>query len=225
MARWQTARDISHSEAAVAASSSSTLMKAGWLVLSLWQASASWTSTPTWFAANSCSNSPRNDANTPSTCQPITHRLTSDSAPGLVLTSGRLTDCLSCGSTSHSTQNIAFRKSFPKPISWIGMEKTKPNTTKVRIRHSKETKCTVHCAEGSLKVNRITMISGQGLASFIDITNFTCILTSYGLSHKNLVDFFQNVCWISHGNCVGWICRRPGFSHRCKENCSFLCLF
>jgi len=27
---------------------------------------------------------------------------------------------------------------FPKPISWLGMEKTKPNTTKAHIHRSKE---------------------------------------------------------------------------------------
>jgi len=39
---------------------------------------------------------------------------------------------------SPSTQNRSFLSRFPEPISWLGMEKTKPNTTKARIRHSKE---------------------------------------------------------------------------------------
>jgi len=30
-------------------------------------------------------------------------------------------------------------ETFPKPISWLGMEKTKPNTTKAHIHQSKET--------------------------------------------------------------------------------------
>ena len=45
---------------------------------------------------------------------------------------------LSCGFTSKSTQNGSFRRRFPKPISWPGMEKTKSNTTKARIHQSKE---------------------------------------------------------------------------------------
>jgi len=47
-------------------------------------------------------------------------------------------DWLSCGFTSHSTQNRSFRRRFPKPISWPGMEKTKPNTIKEHIHKSKE---------------------------------------------------------------------------------------
>ena len=39
---------------------------------------------------------------------------------------------------SQSTQNRSFQRRFPKPISWFGVEKTKPNTTKVRIHQSKE---------------------------------------------------------------------------------------
>jgi len=39
---------------------------------------------------------------------------------------------------SHSTQNRSFRRRFSKPVSWPGMEKTKPNTTKARIHQSKE---------------------------------------------------------------------------------------
>ena len=46
-------------------------------------------------------------------------------------------DWLSCGFTSHSTQNRSFRRRFPKPISWLGMKKTKPNTTKALIHLSK----------------------------------------------------------------------------------------
>ena len=34
-----------------------------------------------------------------------------------------LSDWLSCGFTSHSTQNKSFRRRFPKPVSWPGMEK------------------------------------------------------------------------------------------------------
>ena len=46
---------------------------------------------------------------------------------------------LSGGFTSHSTQNRSFRRRFPKPIYWLGMEKTKPNsTTKAHIHQSKE---------------------------------------------------------------------------------------
>ena len=35
--------------------------------------------------------------------------------------------------------------------------------------------------------------------SFIDITNFTCVLILYGLSCKNLLDFVTKVSWISPG--------------------------
>jgi len=45
--------------------------------------------------------------------------------------------------------------------------------------------------------------------SFVDITIFTCILILYGLSHKNLLEFFKNVSRISPGNGLGWICRHP----------------
>jgi len=45
---------------------------------------------------------------------------------------------LSCGFTSHSTQNRSFWRHFPKPIFWLGMKKTKPDTTKAHIHQSKE---------------------------------------------------------------------------------------
>ena len=45
---------------------------------------------------------------------------------------------LSCGSTSHSTQNRSFRIWFPEPICWLDIAKTKPNTSKAHIHQSKE---------------------------------------------------------------------------------------
>ena len=48
------------------------------------------------------------------------------------------TNWLSCGFMSHSTQNTLFRRRFPKPISWLDMEKNKLNTTKACIHQSKE---------------------------------------------------------------------------------------
>jgi len=45
---------------------------------------------------------------------------------------------VSCGFTSHWTQNRSFQRRFPKPISWLSMEKTRPNTTKARIHQSRE---------------------------------------------------------------------------------------
>ena len=45
---------------------------------------------------------------------------------------------LSCGLTPHSTQNRRFQRRFPKPISWLGMRKTKPKTTEACIHQSKE---------------------------------------------------------------------------------------
>jgi len=45
---------------------------------------------------------------------------------------------LKAGFTSHSTQNRSFPKRFHKPSSWLGMKKTKPNTTKASIHQSKE---------------------------------------------------------------------------------------
>jgi len=45
----------------------------------------------------------------------------------------RLIHWLNWGFTSHSKQNRSFRRRFPKPISLLGMEKNKPNTTKARI--------------------------------------------------------------------------------------------
>jgi len=32
----------------------------------------------------------------------------------------------------------SFQRRSPKPVSWLGMEKTKPNTTKAHIHQSKE---------------------------------------------------------------------------------------
>jgi len=46
----------------------------------------------------------------------------------------RLTDSF----TPRSTQNRSFRRRIPMPISRLGVEKTKPNTTKVCIHQSKE---------------------------------------------------------------------------------------
>jgi len=45
-------------------------------------------------------------------------------------------DWLSCGFTCHLTRNRSFHRRFDKPISWLGMEKTKPNTTKASIHQS-----------------------------------------------------------------------------------------
>ena len=36
-------------------------------------------------------------------------------------------DWLSCGFTANSTQNGSFRRRFPKPICWLGMEKKQHN--------------------------------------------------------------------------------------------------
>jgi len=36
------------------------------------------------------------------------------------------------------TQNKVILETFHKPISWLGMAKTKPNTAKARIYQSKE---------------------------------------------------------------------------------------
>ena len=44
------------------------------------------------------------------------------------MTKWRLIDWLSCGFTSHSTQNRLSRRRFPKPFSWLCIEKSKPNT-------------------------------------------------------------------------------------------------
>ena len=53
---------------------------------------------------------------------------------------GWLIDWLSCGFTSHFnlTQNRSFQRRFPKPVSWLGIEKTIPNTTKACIHQAKE---------------------------------------------------------------------------------------
>ena len=37
------------------------------------------------------------------------------------------TDRLSCGFTSHSTQNSSFWRRFPEPISWLCLEKANSN--------------------------------------------------------------------------------------------------
>jgi len=43
---------------------------------------------------------------------------------------------LNCAFTSRSTQNRSFCRRLPKPVSWLGMEKTKPNTRKTRNHQS-----------------------------------------------------------------------------------------
>jgi len=47
-------------------------------------------------------------------------------------------DWLSCGFTSHWTQNRSFRRRVPMPFSWLGTEETKLNTTKARTHQSEE---------------------------------------------------------------------------------------
>jgi len=42
---------------------------------------------------------------------------------------------------SHSTQNMPFRGSFPKPISWLGMGK-KLNLTQQKHAYTSQKKCT-----------------------------------------------------------------------------------
>jgi len=44
----------------------------------------------------------------------------------------------SCGFTAHSTQNRSFPRRFPKPISWVDIEKAKPKATISRIHQRKE---------------------------------------------------------------------------------------
>ena len=51
-----------------------------------------------------------------------------------------LIDWLSCGFTSHSTQNRWFRRRSPKPISWLGMEKL--NLTQQKHTFANQNKCT-----------------------------------------------------------------------------------
>ena len=51
-----------------------------------------------------------------------------------------LIDWLSRGFMSHSTQNRSFRRRFPKPICWLGMEKTKPNQKKCTRTQNKHKK-------------------------------------------------------------------------------------
>jgi len=50
-----------------------------------------------------------------------------------------LTDWLSCGFTSHSTQNRSFRRLSPSQSLGLVRKKTKPNTTKAHIHQWKET--------------------------------------------------------------------------------------
>ena len=45
----------------------------------------------------------------------------------------------SCGFTSHSTQNTLFRRRFPKPISWLDMEKI--NLTQQKHAFTNQKKC------------------------------------------------------------------------------------
>jgi len=49
---------------------------------------------------------------------------------------------LSCGFTSHSTQNGSFRRHFPKPISWPGMEKLNRTQQKHTFTNRKKCKTT-----------------------------------------------------------------------------------
>ena len=50
--------------------------------------------------------------------------------------------------------------------------------------------------------------------SFIDFTNFDCILMLYGF----LLEFFKNVCWTSPGNWLGWLCRLTGWFDWLESN-------
>ena len=52
-----------------------------------------------------------------------------------------LIDWLSCGFPSHSIQSRSFWRRFPKPISWLGMEK-KLNLTQQKHAFTNEKKCT-----------------------------------------------------------------------------------
>ena len=54
------------------------------------------------------------------------------------------TDWLSCGFTSHSTQDRSFPRHFIKPIFWLGVKKTKPNTTKAAFANQKKCTTTQH---------------------------------------------------------------------------------
>jgi len=78
----------------------------------------------------------------------------------------RLIDWLSCGFTSYSAQNRSFWRRFPKPISWLGMEKTKPNTTKARFQ---KTCTTTQINTKKLKPGLVTFYNiwpGNGVGLF-----------------------------------------------------------
>ena len=51
---------------------------------------------------------------------------------------------LRCGlrPASHSTQNTSFWRRFPKPVSWLGTEETKPNQTQQKHAFTNQKKCT-----------------------------------------------------------------------------------
>jgi len=63
-----------------------------------------------------------------------------------------VTDWLSCGVTSYSTQNRSFRRRFPKPTS---MEKTKLNATKACIHRSKEMYDTKYTQKTKARFSRL----------------------------------------------------------------------
>jgi len=54
---------------------------------------------------------------------------------------------------------------FPKPISWLGIKKTKPNTTRARIRQSKEIYNTKKLKPGLAAFDDIQCDKGAGLFS------------------------------------------------------------
>ena len=57
-------------------------------------------------------------------------------------------DWWSCGFTSRSTQNRSFRRFFPRPFSWLGMEK-KLNLTQQKAQLSPRDR-TMHCVSWNL---------------------------------------------------------------------------
>jgi len=68
---------------------------------------------------------------------------------------------LSYGFTSHSTQYTSFRRRFPKPVSWRGIEK-KQNPTQQKHAITNQKKCTTTQNKHTQKLN-------PGFVAFYDI--------------------------------------------------------
>ena len=71
---------------------------------------------------------------------PTSHHFRPDALPDAQPTVSKHRLSISCGFTSHLTQNSSLWRRFPKPNSWLGMKKQ--NLTQQKHAFTNQTKCT-----------------------------------------------------------------------------------